>query len=392
MATYHLDHVRSQLPVLHDWTYLNTGTVGIMPDPVLECLMGHIRDYEQGGHTSQHAAVEGALRSKAALARLLAVDPQDIAFNRNATDGINTVAAAFPLAAGDEVITSTEEHPDMVIPWLAACDRAGAQLRFIPVSPDADEMRASIEAALTPCTRMIAMSHVSCETGSRIPVQVIRDASGPDVALLIDASQSVGQFPFALSDLRADFVIGNGHKWLAGPKGTGFIWIAPGSIDLAPPVYFASDTVDPHWSREHYQRSPNPGIKLASSADRFEFGTRFWHLHAGLADAIEYQASLGWDNIEAHMSDTSTRLKERLSSIPDVTLHSPLDWSRSSGLVTFSVAGHTGEALSRSLWDDYRIAQRRVEQPSSVRVSCAYFTNDNDLERLVQAVAEIAAA
>jgi selenocysteine lyase/cysteine desulfurase len=56
------------------------------------------------------------------------------------------------------------------------------------------------------------------------------------------------------------------------------------------------------------------------------------------------------------------------------------------------VAGHTGEALSRSLWDDYRIAQRRVEQPSSVRVSCAYFTNDNDLERLVQAVAEIAAA
>lgn len=386
MSSYDLQLIRSHLPILREWTYLNTGTVGVMPDPVFDGLIRIMRSYEQGGHTAQAEAVDGAERAKVALGSILGVPGDQIALNRNATDGINTVAAAFPLSPGDEVITSTEEHPAMVLPWLAACDRAGARLRFVDVSPDTDQFRANLEAALSPNTRIVTISHVSCETGTRIPVEIIRDVIGRDVAILIDASQSVGQFPFSITDFDADFVIGNGHKWLAGPKGTGFVWIAPESIDRAPPVYFASDTFDPPWRREHYQREPNPAIKYAGHAARYEMGTRAWHLHAGLAAAIEYQAALGWDAIAAHIREMSTLVKQELAAVPGVTVCTPVDWESSSGLVTFSVDGLNGVDVSATLWSDYRIAQRRVEVPSAVRISCAYFMDDEDVSKVVSAV------
>jgi selenocysteine lyase/cysteine desulfurase len=389
-TTYNLDTVRSELPLLDDWTYLNTGTVGIMAEPVLKAHLDYLTHYERGGHTAQQAAVEGYDRSKQTLADLLGVDPADIAFNRNATDGINTVAAGFPLQPGDEVITSTEEHPAMVIPWLAACDRNGARLRFIAISADRNQFVANLRQQLTSHTRIVAMSHVSCETGVRLPVDLIRGIVGPDVAILIDASQSVGQFDVKIPALDADFVIGNGHKWLAGPKGTGFVWLKPESIHMAPPVYFHSETVDPNWSRDYYQSDPSPAIKLSSKAGRFEFGTRSWHLFGALADAIEYQANLGWSAIENHMRSTSNFAKESMAEIPGVRVLSPEKWEDSSGLVTFSIAGMKGELASQRLWDEHRIAQRRVESPSSVRVACAYFSSREDIQRLVKAVDSLA--
>lgn len=388
--TYDVSHVRSLLPVLTDWTYLNTGTVGVMPQPVLEKHLQNITEYEVGGHPAQARAVELADRSKGTLAALLGVPADQIAFNRNATDGINFVAAGFPLISGDEVITTTEEHPAMVIPWLAACDRAGATLRFVDISPDADEFCSMVRDSLSDRTRLIAVSQVSCETGTRLPVEELRSVVGDDVAILIDASQSVGQFPVDIPPLSANFVIGNGHKWLAGPKGTGFAWFKPESIHLAPPVYFASDTVDPHWSRPHYQQDPAPGIKLSDHASRYEFGTRSWHLFGALHDAITHQADLGWESIYSYVDAISSSLKVNLSEIDGVTVLTPDRWQESSGIVTFALKGWRGDDLSRKLWDEYRIAQRRVEAPSSVRVSCSYFTNEDDCARLLDAVTEIA--
>lgn len=389
MSAYDVQLLRSHLPILKEWTYMNTGTVGIMPDPVFDELAATLRHYEQGGHTTQADAVAGAERAKAALASILGVDTAEIALNRNATDGINLVASAFPLVDGDEVITSTEEHPAMVLPWLAACERTGAALRFVPFTSDPDLLQTSLRETVSSRTKLVTISHVSCETGARLPAPTIRSAVGSDVAILIDASQSVGQFPFQLPDLNADFVIGNGHKWLAGPKGSGFVWISPAAEHLIPPVYVASDSFDPHWSRSHYQSEPAPALRLADGASRYEFGTRSWHLHAGLASAIEYQAEIGWENIATHVAAMASTLKEELNSIPSVSVHTPVSWEESSGLVTFSIDGWHGEGLASTLWNDYRIAQRRVEVPSAVRISCAYFTDDEDLSKVVGAVQNI---
>ncbi|HMM42732.1 MAG TPA: aminotransferase class V-fold PLP-dependent enzyme [Thermomicrobiales bacterium] len=389
-ASYDLAATRRALPILNEWTYLNTGTVGIMAEPVLARHLAYIADHERGGHATQSRATEGYERARRTLATLLNVAPSDIALNRNATDGINWVAARFPLRAGDEVITSTEEHPAMIYPWLAACERAGARLRFTRLSADLDQLLDGIRAVLTDRTRVVAISQVSCETGTRAPVERLREVVGPNVVILVDASQSVGQFPVDIPSLNADFVIGNGHKWLAGPKGSGFAWFDPQKIDLVPPAYFGDGAIEPHWSRAYYQTDPPPALHFAGDASRFEYGTRAWHTYEALADAIEYQAALGWDAIFAHVDTISTRMKEALNEVPGVDVVTPMEWRDSSGIVTFTIAGLSGIDASRELWESYRIVQRRVEAPSAVRVSCTYFTNDEDLTRLVEAVDRIA--
>ncbi len=388
-SEYDIKRVRADLPILNDWTYLNTGTVGISPQPVVDAEIEYIRQYEQGGHTGQAGAQQSYECARQKFADLISCDPADLVFNRNATDGINFVAAGFQLNAGDEVITSTEEHPAMHVPWLVACQRADAALKYVDFSPDPDLFASNLSNQVTSNTRMIAISQVSCETGTRLPVEVIRDTVGDNCAILIDASQSVGQFEVNVPAMQADFVIGNGHKWLAGPKGTGFAWFRPSSLELVPPAHVASESLDPSWSRTRYQIDTTVELQYSNKASRFEFGTRSWHLYGALSDAIDYQAELGWQHIERHMAGLSDYLKQKLISIPGVELISPLKWSDSSGLVTFTLEHFTGVDLSRLLWENYNIVQRRVEVPSAVRISCAYYNTPEDIDVLVDALTDI---
>jgi selenocysteine lyase/cysteine desulfurase len=163
---YSLEDVCSQLPIPQDWTYLNTGTVGIIPDSVLERHLDNIADHERGGHATQERAVNDYERARTAIARLVSAAPSEIALNRNATDGVNFVAASLPLNSGDEVLTSTEEHPAIVLPWSAACERSGATLRFFELSHIPEILASNVRADLSNRTRIVAISHVSCETGA----------------------------------------------------------------------------------------------------------------------------------------------------------------------------------------------------------------------------------
>jgi len=130
-------------------------------------------------------------------------------------------------------------------------------------------------------------------------------------------------------------------------------------------------------------------MRKQSTASRFEYGTRNWHTFSALSDSIAYLADIGWSNIEAHCAGLSSELKQRLSDEPGVTLHSPLAWEDSSALVTFGFAGWNGVELSQRLWNDYNIVQRRVQVPNGVRISCAYFNNSSDMDRLFEALLEL---
>lgn len=383
---YDLDRIRDDFPILTQWTYLNTGTLGILPDPVLERHLENIAAYERAGHTGEARAREGYEQARQRIAALLNIPAQELALNRNATDGINTVLAGFQLQAGDEVVTSSEEHPALVLPLLAASQRAGAHLRFVDVIADATQFAECLDSVVSHQTRLVALSHVSCETGTRLPVEIIRDRLPDRARVLVDASQSIGQFRVKLHDLNADYVVGNGHKWLCGPNGTGFVWIDSNALDDVQPVLFASDVVDPPWSRSYYQHEPGPTLTANPIAKRFEFGTRAWHQYGALADAIDYLEELGLAEIERHVQRVSDYLKQQLTQIDKVTLHTPAAWEQSSGIVTFSLDGWAGDDLSRHLWNVEHIAQRRVEVPSSVRISCAFFTNEDDIDRLVAAL------
>ena len=386
--SYDLAAVRRALPVLEEVTYLNTGTVGIMAEPVLAAHLAAVAQYERGGHVAEQAARAGYEEARAALARLIGAQPDEIALTRNATDGVALVAASLPLGPDDLVLVTDQEHPAVLLPWALAQRRGRGRLSFFAVSPDPEETFNRFVQAVRPATRLVVVSHVSCETGARLPIEAIcAYCRERDILTLIDCAQSVGQFPVDARRIGCDFATGNGHKWLCGPKGTGFLYVRADRLQLLEPPLIGEGAAFPPFDRRLLGENPaSAPWAFVASARRCEYGTRNLHDYAALTAAIEYLGRLGWEAIERHMAATSAAFKEALAAERGVTLYSPRRWEDSSGLVTFGVEGWGGEELSRRLWDDYGIIQRRVQVPDAVRVSCAYFTGPEDLERLLAAL------
>ncbi len=379
---------RRALPILDEVTYLNTGTVGIMAEPVLAAHLAAVAHYERGGHVAEETAREGYERARAVLARLIGAEPDEVALTRNATDGVALVAASLPLGPDDLVLTTDQEHPAVLFPWALAQRRGRGRLSFFSVALDPEETYHRFVRAVHPATRLVVISHVSCETGTRLPVGAICSyCRERGILTLVDCAQSVGQFRVNLRQMGCDFATGNGHKWLCGPKGTGFLYVRADRLCVLEPPLVGAGATAPPFDRQLLGEDPaGAPWDFVASARRFEYGTRNLHDYAALSAAIEYLEGFGWEAVEQHVAATSGLFKTALAAEPGVTLYSPERWEESSGLVTFGVAGWGGEELSRSLWNDYGIIQRRVQVPDAVRVSCAYFTALDDLERLLAAL------
>ena len=383
-----LDRLRSDLRILNDVTYLNTGTVGIMPRPVLARHLAAIENYESGGHLTQHEAQNGYERARQTLAALIGASAESVALTRNATDGVNLVAAGLKLDSSAIALTTDQEHPAVILPWAAAERRGGAHLEMFTIGPDPEVTLKSFERALKPHTKIVIVSQVSCETGLRLPVEEIcRQCRERGILTLVDGAQSVAQFPVDVTRIGCDFMTGNGHKWIAGPKGTGFLYASPEALPLVDPIHVGDGSITPRFDRVALGDHPAAADwTFEPTASRFEFGTRNWHTFTALTDSIQYLEALGWNNIEAHNAALSDELKRRLIAEPGATLYSPLDWADSSALVAFGFEDWNGVELSNRLWNDFNIVQRRVQVPNGVRISCAYFNTESDLDRLFDAL------
>ncbi len=187
---YDLAAARAALPALRDVTYLNVGTEGIMAEPVLRDHLRAVAWHETHGHYGQAEVLELMEASRARLARLLDVSPDELAFTSNATDGVNLVAAGLAWRPGDEVLISDQEHPAITYPFFSLQRAGRVRVRVFRVSPDPDETFAGFRAALTPATRLAAFSHVSCETGIRLPAPELCALAAERGALtLLDGAQ-----------------------------------------------------------------------------------------------------------------------------------------------------------------------------------------------------------
>lgn len=388
---YDLASVRAQLPTLRSFTYLNTGTLGLMAEPVLARYREAVERAQRFGHLVLDEFQEASERVRSELAELLGVRSKELAFTGNTTDGIALVLASFPFEAGDRILTSDQEHPAVLLPLTLACRRRGVVVERFRVGTEKEETQEAFGAALMRTRpRLVVVSHVSCETGVRLPIEdMTRMAQAEGARVLLDTAQSIGQFPVNLAGLGVDFAAGNGHKWLHGPQGTGFLYVRQDNLDLLEPPLVGDGAVVPPFDRHSFQFD-GTNWSFRGDARRFEYGTRDLARVIGLGAAIEYLAGLGWEAIAQHQARLVATLRERLEHHPSIRWYSATSQEDGSGLVTLGLTGWNGERLSRVLWEEYRIVQRRVQVPNGVRVSCAYFTSEDDLDRLVSALEELA--
>ena len=378
---YDIEKVREAFPVLKNVYYLNLGTYGVMPEPALQQYIQMQIDSEHGiSRMNKDNPWSRTDATKKRIAALIHAEPEEIAFTRNATDGINLVLAGIDWKPGDEVITTAQEHEAMNHPLLYLQKTKGLKAHFVEVSPEPEEMISRIEQVYNSRTRLVAMSYVTCETGARLPAKEICEwAASKNLLTLFDGAQASGAFSVNVREIGCDFYASNGHKWLCGPKGTGFFYVKKEKIDELSPAHVGAGSLE---KVDLVTGQADPWM----TAQRFEFGTRAWSLTAGLGYSLDWYDSLGWENVYDYVRSLTDYFKNQILKRPFLKMLSPREFEKSSGLTSFVIEGHNAGEASRAMGEKRKMILRVIPHYNAIRVSTAHFVSENDIDQLMAAV------
>lgn len=312
------------------------------------------------------------------LARLAGAQPGEIAIDRNSTEALNTIIFGLPLQAGDEVIGTKQDYPNMIEAYRQRAQRDGIvykQISFdFPIEDD-DAIVKAYEQAITPRTRLIHVTHMVNWVGQIMPVRKISDmAHAHGVEVIADGAHSFGLLDFKIPDLHCDYFGTSLHKFLSAPIGSGMMWIREDHIEKVWPLTCASD---PH------------------SADirKFEsLGTRSFPIEQAIGEAVNFHEGIGSRRKQDRIGYLKNYWATQAQSIPKVRLHTSLNLNYSCAICGFSIEGMTPGQISTALFDRYRIHTVGIvwENISCVRVTPHVYTRLQDLDLLVGAVHELA--
>jgi L-cysteine/cystine lyase len=290
---------RSEFPVLERLSYLNAGTEGPLPRRAAEAVHQRI-GLEVGGGRCGKLYSEGlrdlAARLRAGYAGVLGCDASEVALTGSTTDGVNTVLAGLDLRAGDEIVTSDEEHPGLLAPLGRARRLFGVKVKVVPFPQVAEAASAT--------TRLIACSHVSWVSGQVADVAAIRASGAP---VLLDAAQAVGAIPVDVHALGCDFYAGSGQKWLCGPDGSGCLFVRRDRFDgLLVPWPGYGSVADSERALE---------FEPAEDAKRFDHGFPAGLRSACALASLEVLGAAGWDWIHDRAASLAQWLADRLGEL-----------------------------------------------------------------------------
>jgi L-cysteine/cystine lyase len=345
---------RAQFPVLERIAYLNAGTFGPIAHGTFQAMRGALEhDYHSGRSGMPYFTSVMELRDdvRARLATFVSADAANVALTTSTTDGCNIVLAGLGLRADDEIVTTTDEHFGL----LGALSASGA--RVVVVDPEPS----SILGAVTPRTRLLALSQVLWTTGRVLPVRELRAETG--IPVLVDGAQSVGAIPVDVAGI--DYLAISGQKWLCGPDSTGALVVAdPERLRVASPSYFSQAGYETDGSFE-----PRPG------AARFD--PNWWPASslAGLRAALEARPEWGFQ----HAAIVAERCRELLARRVDVVTP-----EERSTLVAFRAPADPTDLVGQLR--DSGVHVREIPGTGLIRVSCGWWTSDEDLDRLLAAL------
>jgi selenocysteine lyase/cysteine desulfurase len=378
--------VRSQFVLDADWTFLNFGGLGACPLPVLNALADGTRDEERAPNAGTDAKHWELV--KEGLAHLLGSGcrKDDLALISTATEGINLIVSGLPLKSGDEVITSAHEHAALYTALLNRRQRDGIVIRTF--EPDRASSQGNVDriaALVTPRTRLIFISHVTCTTGQLFPVQAIAGlAKAKGIWFALDGAQAPVCVPFDIADTGADFYACSTHKWIMGPKRTGFLWVRPGLVDLLRPLALGMGSFQ-RFNVETGELTLHPGAR------RFEWGTQNDALFFALGRAVEFVEAIGVDRIWRYNHALAERFYLGLREIPNVETVSPDEEAWRTPMIGFRMRTHPFREISEHLAKD-RIRIRTVTEGglNSIRVSFGVCNHDGEVTAILESLEKLA--
>jgi cysteine desulfurase/selenocysteine lyase len=396
---YDVEAVRRDFPVLSTTVrgkrlaFLDTAASSQRPLAVIDA----VDRYERTSHANVHRGVyqlsqkatdafEGA---RDRVRRFLnASSDREIVFTRGTTEAINLVAQSWgrALGPGDEILITWMEHHANIVPWQMLCERTGALLRVAPIDRRGELDLAAFRTLLSPRTRLAAFTHISNSLGTVLPVRELVDAARAAGALtLIDGAQAVSHQRVDVRELGCDFYAFSGHK-LYGPTGIGVLWGREAVLRAMPPWQGGGDMI---------RTVSFKGTTYAEPPARFEAGTPNISGAVGLAAAIDYLEGLGIDAVHAHEQRLLARTTAALRAVPGLTIIG--EAARKGGVVSFTLDGVHPHDLGTIL-DAEGVAVRAghhcampvmdfFDVPATARASFGCYTDDEDIDQLVAALA-----
>lgn len=375
-------------------TYLDSGASSQKPRVVIEKVREVYEQYYANAYRGVYrfgARIDDELEACREKVRALigARRVEEVIFTAGATMSINMVAQAWGrrfLEPGDEILLTEMEHHANIVPWQLVAQDRGAELKYLPLTPDWRLDLKRLDDLLTEKTRMVAVTGMSNVLGTINPIDEIAErARAVGARVLVDGAQSVPHLPVNVADLGIDFLAFSGHK-LFGPSGVGVLYGREEVLSEMPPFLGGGHMIDQVF-HDHSAWAALPA--------KFEAGTLPIAQAIGLGAAIDYVQRLGFESILAYEHELLVYATEQLQQIPGMRLYGP-DVNEKGSIISFTIDGAHAEDLAQLL-DRRGVFVRHghhctmplhqlIGVPATVRASLALYNSREDVDRLIDAL------
>ncbi len=358
--------------------FLNTGSLGVIPRPVLAAMTDYLErsaalHIESGYPRWGYETLD---EERTTLAEFVGCRKDELAITHNATESLSIVAGGMPLERGAEVLITDQEHPSGRDPWRVRAARGDISVREVslPLPPkNAGELVDVVISAIGPRTRVISFSGITSPTGLQMPIREICDAARErGVISVVDGAHMTGQVAYRIDDMHCDYFAGSPHKWLFAPAGSGLLYIREEHQDDHLPVIATA-------------RWDSPDLK----AGRFmRFGTNNRAIIEGLMAGLAFAHSIGPERIYERIHSLAKTTYERAREHDYLKLLTPEDDTMYGSLVTFSI--DLPERKLTRLWD---LCQQRLIWTTGnprLRMSSHVHTRPADIDLFFATLAEVA--
>ena len=378
--------LRSELPTVHGRAYLNAGTLGPMPADTIEAMHAELSREASNRYPSDIWEHLGACQTSARtqLGRLVGAPVDHVALMHTTHEGISTCLWGLDLREGDEIVTTSEEHPGVLVPLRIMRDRRGIRIRCVPWDDNPATLAAHCAAAISSRTRAVIVSHVSWVSGGIANLRMIREAIGPDVMFIVDGAQGAGAIPVDMQHDSWDAYTVSGQKWSLGPNGSGCLALR--EPDRWQPVmggFFVTD--DP----------PNSlNAQISRTGTRFEFSQENTIPLVGIVHSLEFLLErVGVDRAEVHSKYLNRITRSAIGPGIEALNATASDTQpmRGSGhLLVAPVAPGTAPSITSQL------AQHNVDvrylDDDHIRISLGFWTTTDDIDALASQLINVASA
>ncbi|WJY68085.1 cysteine desulfurase [Corynebacterium auris] len=403
-GTLNVEAIRAEFPILSrtvrdgkPLVYLDSGATSQRPERVWNAerdfVLNSFAPVHRGSYQLAEEATDAYETARERIAAFVGAQGHEIAFTKNATEGLNLVAhvlgddraGAHRISEGDTIVVTELEHHANLVPWQELARRTGAQLKWYAMTPDGRIDLDSLE--LDPSVKVVAFTHQSNVTGAHADVaEMVRRAKEVGALTVLDACQSVPHMKVDFHALDVDFAAFSGHK-MCGPSGVGVVYGKGSLLDELPPFLTGGSMIEVvHMDHSTYAPAPQ----------RFEAGTQMTSQVVGLGAAVEFLEEVGMDAIAAHEHELTAAALEKMQQIDGLTVAGPRTADTRGGAIAFTVDGlhphDLGQVLDAegvSIRTGHHCAwpiHRSLDVQATARASFYLYNTHEEIDALVAAI------